>query len=57
MELKIKIWSKKEKKQAKLDEYPKHGPISKTYNLWNPRPWFNQETLLSTNLILKDKIT
>ena len=33
MKLKIKICSKKEKKQAKSDEYPKHGLISKTYNL------------------------
>jgi hypothetical protein len=25
--------------------------------LWNPEPVFNQETYLSTNLILKNKIT
>jgi len=45
---------KKEKKN--LDEPPKSGLISKPHNPWNPKPEFNQEAQLSTNLFLKDEI-
>jgi len=54
----LKISSKKRKKnQANLGKPPKPSLIFKTCNLWNPEPVFNQETYLSTNLILKNKIT
>jgi len=54
----LKISSKKrEKNQANLGKPPKPSLIFKTCNLWNPEPGFNQETYLSTNLILKNKIT
>jgi hypothetical protein len=45
----------KKKKQANLCESPKPNLIYKIYNLWNPTHGFNQETQLSTNLILNDE--
>jgi len=44
------------KKQAISGESFKPDLIYKTYNSLNSRPIFNQETSLSTNLILSDKI-
>jgi hypothetical protein len=43
-------------KKKKASKHPKPYLISKTHNLWNIWPMFNQETSFPNNLVLNDEI-